>query len=89
MSERKSKKFSISLDYFQGLSFTNFSFDLELPLEVDDEYWTPSDPSQPVFKQPAGKPSMISGFISMLKLTQIMAHALRTIVDIYLSYLKA
>ncbi|EJD02602.1 uncharacterized protein FOMMEDRAFT_84516, partial [Fomitiporia mediterranea MF3/22] len=54
-------------------------FDLDLPLEVDDEYWIPNDPSQPAFKQPPGKPSMVSGFVSMLKLTQIMAHALRTI----------
>ncbi|KAL5485496.1 hypothetical protein ACEPAI_8138 [Sanghuangporus weigelae] len=54
-------------------------FDIDSPLEVDDEYWIPSDPSQPAFKQPEGKPSIVSGFICMLKISQIMAHALRTI----------
>ena len=58
------------------------SFDLDYPLEVDDEYWVPSDPSQPAFVQPEGKPSTISFFVSMLKLTQIKAHCLRTLVSI-------
>ncbi|KAH8107479.1 fungal-specific transcription factor domain-containing protein [Phellopilus nigrolimitatus] len=54
-------------------------FDLDFPLEVDDEYWIPTDPTQPAFKQPAGKPSFVSCLVCVLKLTQIMAHALRTI----------
>ena len=56
-----------------------FSYDLDLPLDVDDEYWFPEDPSQ-AFQQPPGKPSKISYFISTLKLNTILARALRTIV---------
>ena len=55
------------------------SFDLEMPICVDDEYLTPDDPEQPV-EQPAGKPSLMSYFVWMLKLTQIQGLALRTVV---------
>ncbi|KAI5118928.1 hypothetical protein M0805_003752 [Coniferiporia weirii] len=53
--------------------------DLDFPLEVDDEYWIPNDPSWPAFKQPSDKPSIVSGFVSFLKLSQIMGHTMRTI----------
>ena len=53
------------------------SFDLELPMECDDEYW--EDPEK-AFKQPPGKPSKVSFFVSYLKLNQILGFALRTIV---------
>ncbi|KAI0058759.1 hypothetical protein BV25DRAFT_1788378, partial [Artomyces pyxidatus] len=56
-------------------------FDLDLPVECDDEYWTHPDPEQ-AFKQPAGKPCQTSYFISFLKLNQILAFALRTIYSI-------
>lgn len=56
------------------------SIDVEFPLEVDDEFWVPADPSQPAFVQPEGKLSSITSFVYMLKLNQIMAQALRTIV---------
>lgn len=55
------------------------SFDLDLPVECDDQYWTHPDPDK-AFKQPVGKPSYMSYFISFLKLNQILAFALRTIV---------
>ena len=58
----------------------NSSFDLDLPAECDDEYWSPSDPKE-AFKQPPGKPSKMSYFIAYLKLSQILAFALRTIVS--------
>ena len=64
------------------------SFDIDFPLEVDDEYWVPNDPSHRPFTQPPGKPSTVSGFVGMLKLTQIMAHALRTIVRHLSSFKK-
>ena len=54
-------------------------FDAELPLEVDDEYWVRDDPAK-AFQQPPGKPSKIAAFNSHLKLTKIVAYALRTIV---------
>lgn len=53
-------------------------FDVDLPLEVDDEYWETEDPEK-AFQQPPGKPSKIAAFNSYLKLTKISAYALRTI----------
>ncbi|KAM5544333.1 hypothetical protein V8D89_001993 [Ganoderma adspersum] len=53
-------------------------FDLALPTECDDEYWLTSD-GDPLFKQPPGKPSKVSGFVYLLRLGQIMAFANRTI----------
>lgn len=66
----------------------NHSFDVELPVECDDEYWVLTDhpnPEKPhkkcvVFKQPPGKPSKITYFNCFLRLNQILAFALRTIV---------
>lgn len=58
----------------------NPSFDLDLPVECDDEYWSPEDPKD-AFTQPPGKPSKMSYFIAYLKLSQILAFALRTIVS--------
>jgi hypothetical protein len=74
--ERKSK----SHDFFRDPSDAcSSSFDVDLPLEVDDEYWETKDPEK-AFQQPPGKPSKIAGFNSYLKLTKISAYALRTIV---------
>ncbi|THH04869.1 hypothetical protein EW145_g5209 [Phellinidium pouzarii] len=56
-------------------------FDLDLPLEVDDEYWENPDANK-AFKQPPGIPCVISFFNSFLKLNQILAFALRTIYSI-------
>ncbi|KAF9220414.1 hypothetical protein BS17DRAFT_344209 [Gyrodon lividus] len=56
-------------------------FDLDLPVECDDEYWEHPDPEQ-AFKQPRDKPSAMSFFISFLKLNHILAFALRTIYSI-------
>ncbi|KAF8134641.1 fungal-specific transcription factor domain-containing protein [Boletus edulis] len=53
-------------------------FDAELPLEVDDEYWEPEN-QEGAFQQPPGKPSKIAAFNSCLKLTKILAYAMRTI----------
>lgn len=55
------------------------SFDLDLPIEVDDEYWQTEDPAL-AFKQPPGKPSKIVHLVYWIKLTQIAAFALRTLV---------
>ena len=51
------------------------SFDLDLLIECDDEYW-PSG-----FKQPPGEPSTISYFNSYIRLMDIMACAMRLIVS--------
>ncbi|KAF8201327.1 hypothetical protein K438DRAFT_1821815 [Mycena galopus ATCC 62051] len=51
-------------------------YDLDLPLEVDDEYWEHPDPDQ-AFKQPAGKPSMVTFFIYHIRLCELLGSALR------------
>lgn len=56
-------------------------FDLDYPVDCDDEYWDHPDPEQS-FKQPPGKPSKITFFIVYLKLLQVLAFALRTIYSI-------
>lgn len=57
------------------------SFDVDFPMEIDDEYWDNEHEPDKAFKQPAGKPSVISYFVSLIKLIQILAVALRTIVS--------
>lgn len=56
------------------------SFDVEMPLEVDDEYWIDDDP-QLAFRQPSGKPSLVSAFNYFIKLSRMMAFTIRTIVS--------
>ncbi|KZT29634.1 hypothetical protein NEOLEDRAFT_1055289 [Neolentinus lepideus HHB14362 ss-1] len=53
-------------------------FDLDMPMECDDEYWDHPDPEK-AFKQPSNRPSKLSAFNCYLKLNQILAAALRTI----------
>lgn len=55
------------------------SFDVELPVECDDEYWATEAPYD-AFKQPNGVPSQVSYFIWMIKLSNIRARAIREIV---------
>jgi hypothetical protein len=50
-------------------------------MEIDDEYWENEHEPDQAFKQPAGKPSVMSYFVSLIKLIQILAVALRTIVS--------
>lgn len=56
------------------------SFDLDDPVQCDDECWDPSDPAI-LFKQPEGKPSLLTAFVLMIRLNQILATCLRTIVS--------
>ncbi|KIM46822.1 hypothetical protein M413DRAFT_440397 [Hebeloma cylindrosporum] len=56
-------------------------FDLDLPVDCDDEYWDNPDPEKR-FKQPPNKPSLITAYILRLKLHQILATCLRTIYSI-------
>lgn len=55
------------------------SFDLDYPLEVDDEYWDHPDPDQS-WKQPPNKPSLITAFSYHLRLTHILGLASRALV---------
>lgn len=59
-------------------SFWLLSYDVDFPIECDDEYWTPTDPNQ-AFTQPLGKPSIISGFVYHIKLCEILAFSLKTL----------
>lgn len=60
-------------------------FDLEMPIDVDDEYWVTPNPED-AFKQPEGKPSKMTAFICQLKLCQVLGFALRTIVGLDFLY---
>jgi hypothetical protein len=54
------------------------SFDVHLPTEVDDEYWVGSGSNQ-AFKQPPGRPSVVTAFNAMIRLSSIAAYAVRTV----------
>jgi len=58
------------------------SFDLDLPVDCDDEYWDHLDPEKR-FKQPPNKPSSVTSFIFFIKLQQVLAFSLRTIVSVF------
>ncbi|KAJ7115138.1 fungal-specific transcription factor domain-containing protein [Mycena crocata] len=51
-------------------------YDVDLPLDVEDEYW--ENPNlEEAFKQPPGKPSLLSYFIPHIRLCEILSSALR------------
>ncbi|KAF5322745.1 hypothetical protein D9619_002016 [Psilocybe cf. subviscida] len=56
-------------------------YDIDFPIECDDEYWDPPFGGSPddAFKQPPGKPSYITAFVCTLKLAQILGLSLRTL----------
>lgn len=56
-------------------------YDLELPVECDDEYWDLSDP-QTAWKQPPGSPSYVAYFNILIKLYDILGFTLRTIYSV-------
>ncbi|KAF8518234.1 fungal-specific transcription factor domain-containing protein [Gautieria morchelliformis] len=56
-------------------------FDLDPPLEVDDEYWESPSPED-AFVQPTGRPSTVAYFNALIRLDQILSFALRTIYSI-------
>jgi hypothetical protein len=58
------------------------SIDVDLPIDVDDEYWEHSDPAQ-AFVQPPGKPSKLSKFVYHLRLHHIINYTMRTVVSFF------
>ena len=64
------------------------SFDIDLPTECDDEYWAHADPEL-AFKQPPARPSKVAFFNCYVRLHQILAFAMRTIVRLPLRLLFA
>jgi len=59
-----------------------FSFNLELPIDCDDEYW-PADDESEGFKQPPGKLSKLTMFILTIKLFHLQADMIRAIVSTF------
>ncbi|GAV99360.1 hypothetical protein LENED_000811 [Lentinula edodes] len=56
-------------------------YDLDMPVECDDEYWEHPDPAM-AFRQPPGKPSTVSAFNTFIRLNVLLSIALRTIYAI-------
>ncbi|KAJ7476649.1 fungal-specific transcription factor domain-containing protein [Mycena latifolia] len=58
-------------------------FDVELPIECDDEYWDSEvkDPAH-AFKQPSGKPSQITFFNCFIRLNNILAFSLKMLYSL-------
>ncbi|CAA7269974.1 unnamed protein product [Cyclocybe aegerita] len=56
-------------------------YDLDLPIDCDDEYWEHVDPAKR-FKQPPNKPSLASAFIMHIKMTQVMTYCIRGIYSL-------
>ncbi|KAF9049793.1 fungal-specific transcription factor domain-containing protein [Panaeolus papilionaceus] len=54
-------------------------FDLDFPVEVDDEYW---EAESTQFKQPPGIPSLVAAFNQMIRLSKISAFASCTLYAI-------
>ncbi|KAJ7137427.1 hypothetical protein C8R43DRAFT_848774, partial [Mycena crocata] len=51
-------------------------YNVGLPLPVDEEYWENPDPEQ-AFKQPPGKPSLITYFVHLIRLCQLLDSTIR------------
>ncbi|KAK0457720.1 fungal-specific transcription factor domain-containing protein [Desarmillaria tabescens] len=61
--------------------------DLDLPIECDDEYWEPPNAAN-AFRQPLGRPALVSYFNCYLKLTSSITTCLRTIYAIERSLIR-
>ncbi|KAK1221321.1 Gypsy retrotransposon integrase-like protein 1 [Marasmius sp. AFHP31] len=77
----------ISIDLFMSAflgrprATTPDDFDCDLPSECDDEYWETPDPKQ-AFVQPTGKPSILSFFVTFIKLLDIVGFGQRTLYSV-------
>ncbi|KAJ7761028.1 fungal-specific transcription factor domain-containing protein [Mycena metata] len=56
-------------------------YDIDYPVECDDEYWDHPDPDQR-FRQPEGKPSIYAFSVAHMKLTEILGTAQKTIYSV-------
>ncbi|KAJ7506042.1 hypothetical protein B0H11DRAFT_2272300 [Mycena galericulata] len=52
--------------------------DIEFPTECDDGYWESESPALP-FQQPPGTPSLVSTYVALLRLSNILAFSLRVV----------
>ncbi|KAH9957115.1 fungal-specific transcription factor domain-containing protein, partial [Russula dissimulans] len=62
-------------------AMTEENYDVDLPIECDDDYWETRDPVL-AFRQPPGKPSKVSYFNHLIKINVLHSHALRTIYSL-------
>ncbi|KAJ7933782.1 fungal-specific transcription factor domain-containing protein [Mycena leptocephala] len=63
-------------------------YDIDYPVECDDEYWDHPDPEKR-FQQPEGKPSVAAFIVAYLKLTEILGTAQKTIYSAKRSHRSA
>ncbi|KAJ7176196.1 fungal-specific transcription factor domain-containing protein [Mycena crocata] len=56
-------------------------FDIDLPTEVDDDFWQHEDPAQ-AFCQPPGTPPRVAFFNAALRLNNILAFSLRILYSL-------
>ncbi|KAF9062227.1 fungal-specific transcription factor domain-containing protein [Rhodocollybia butyracea] len=76
----------LSINFGRPRATTGDDFDLELPVECDDEYWENEDPAK-AFVQPPGVPPRSSFFIYYSKLLKISGFAYRTLYSVTKMYL--
>ncbi|KAK0204128.1 fungal-specific transcription factor domain-containing protein [Desarmillaria ectypa] len=72
----------ISLHMGRPVMMQEEDFDLETPIECDDEYWDIGPDGEVHFCQPANKPSKISYFNAQIRLSRIMSVVVRTLYSI-------
>ncbi|KAJ3517005.1 hypothetical protein NLJ89_g774 [Agrocybe chaxingu] len=73
---------TICLSLGRPLTIHDADFDLDLPIDCDDEYWEHPDPNQR-FKQPPNKPSSTTYFILQIKLFRILSYCVRAIYSLH------
>ncbi|TKY90139.1 hypothetical protein EX895_000137 [Sporisorium graminicola] len=57
--------------------------DVELPIEIDDEYLFNTPDAEPLPAQPKDKPAFISGFLCSLRLDEIVGRTLKTVYALH------
>lgn len=57
--------------------------DVELPIEIDDEYLFNTPETEPLPKQPDDKPALIGGFLCSLRLDEIVGRTLKTVYALH------
>ncbi|KAJ7782337.1 fungal-specific transcription factor domain-containing protein [Mycena maculata] len=62
-------------------AMTDDDYDVDYPVECDDEYWEHPDPQQR-FQQPEGKPSVYTFMVKYLELMEILGTAQKTIYSV-------
>ncbi|KAK0215758.1 fungal-specific transcription factor domain-containing protein [Armillaria fumosa] len=72
----------LSLHLGRPVMMQEEDFDLELPIECDDEYWDIGPDGEVHFCQPPDKPSIISYFNAQIRLSGIMSVVVRMLYPI-------